>query len=210
MKKQTECKRCGTCCRQGGPALHEEDRKLLADKLVLTDFVTIRKNELVYSPLSGKIEQAEKEFLKISGQGKSWACKFYDSRESSCTIHARRPLECRQLKCWDTNDIKKIIYRNLLNRFDLIAQKETIVPHLKEHENECPWQQVNTCLQALSSTGHETDQLRELDVFIRKDMAIRGRAIEIFGLTVDQELFYFGRPIFQIIEAMKRNSFIYK
>jgi Fe-S-cluster containining protein len=198
MTKQTKCRRCGTCCRQGGPALHEEDRQLLAGKLKISDLITIRKDELVYSPLSGQVEKAEMEFLKIGGQGKSWVCKFFNPAQSSCTIHAWRPLECRELKCWDTEDIKKIIYKDVINRFDLLEPNEKIIPLLREHEAKCSWHQVNKILRLRqTSTNHN-----KLDELIRIDLAIRARAIELFSLTVDQELFYLGRPIFQIVEAM--------
>ncbi len=188
--------------------MHEDDRGLLAGELNISDLVTIRKDELVYSPLSGRLEPAKKEFLKIGGQGSSWTCKFYDQARSSCTIHARRPLECRALKCWDTGDIEKIIYKNLINRFDLLAPEEKIIPYLKEHEDKCPWYEVQAILQSGTFSELNSGQRIKLDGLIRTDLAIRTRAIDLFSLTLDQELFYFGRPIFQIIEAMRKNALI--
>ncbi len=208
IMKQDKCKRCGTCCRQGGPALHEEDRHLLAEKLKISDLITIRKDELVYSPLSGRVEQAKKEFLKIGGQGRTWVCKFYKPKPSSCRIHAWRPLECRELQCWDTGNIKKIIYKNVLNRFSLLDPGDEIISHIREHEEKCPWHQVNEIIKARSAAEDDAEQYQKLGKLSKTDLAIRGRAIELFRLTLDQELFYFGRPVFQIIEAMKRNSLI--
>ena len=52
----TGCMRCGTCCTKGGPALHKEDKDILLDGHIGRErLVTIRKGELAFSPISGKI-----------------------------------------------------------------------------------------------------------------------------------------------------------
>ncbi len=56
-KIKQACDRCGTCCRQGGPALHIQDRHLVAPGFLGFDvLVTIRRGELARYPLSDRPE----------------------------------------------------------------------------------------------------------------------------------------------------------
>ena len=58
------CIRCGTCCLKGDPVLHHEDKKiLLAGHIGYQHLVTIRKGELAFDPLSGKVEPVPKELV---------------------------------------------------------------------------------------------------------------------------------------------------
>lgn len=69
-KIKKACDRCGTCCRQGGPALHVQDRHLVAPGFLEFDvLVTIRRGELARYPLSGHPEPVRQELIKIQGQG---------------------------------------------------------------------------------------------------------------------------------------------
>ncbi len=200
MTQQTVCRRCGTCCRKGGPALHDEDLELLRDgNLVYQDLITIRKDEPAYSPLTDQVEPVIKELVKISGHGQSWTCRFYDPAHSSCTIHSHRPLECRLLKCWDTNDIMAVIEKNTITRLDIIGEKDPMAAWICEHEKKCPYQKINFLLEHLSSSPHPSPLLTELTGIIREDLAIRTRAVAQFHLSLPLELFYFGRPVFQVI-----------
>ena len=202
MTQQTECRRCGTCCCKGGPALHYEDLELLRDgNLVYQDLVTIRKDEPAYSPLTDQVEPVTKELVKISGHGQSWACRFYDPGHSACTIHSRRPLECRLLKCWDTNDIMEVVEKNTITRLDIIGEKDPMSARICEHEKKCPYRKINSLLAALSSSPLPSSLLTELTAVIRLDLALRARAVAQFHLSLPLELFYFGRPVFQVIRG---------
>lgn len=66
--KKSECSRCGSRCREGGPALHDGDLLLFGSGcLSLENLVTVRRGELAVSPVSGQPEPVAKEFLKIQG-----------------------------------------------------------------------------------------------------------------------------------------------
>ena len=41
-----------------------------------------------------------------------------------------------------------------------------------------------------------------MSALIHEDLAMRSRAIVEFGLSVEAELFLFGRPLFKILNAM--------
>lgn len=208
MTKQTKCRRCGTCCSKGGPALHDEDLELLRDGIpAYQDLVTIRKGEPAYSPLTDQVEPVRKELVKISGHGQSWTCLFYDPAHSACTIHSRRPLECRLLKCWDTSDIMAVIEKNTITRLDIIGEKDPMAAFICEHEKKCPYKKINSLQEDLSSSPRPSSLLKELTAIIREDLAIRERAVAQFQLSLPLELFYFGRPVFQVIRREGLNFF---
>ena len=121
-KNQAGCLRCGTCCTKGGPALHKEDKDILLDGHIGRErLVTIRKGELAFSPLSGKLEPLQKELVKIAGKGNGWSCCFYDTEKASCSIYSHRPLECRILKCWDTEQLLSVVGKDTLARADILG-----------------------------------------------------------------------------------------
>ena len=71
----SSCKRCGQCCRLGGPVLHRDDVSLLdlldapAKEGVafgLADLVTLREGELVRDDVIGTLSPLEGECVKIA------------------------------------------------------------------------------------------------------------------------------------------------
>ncbi|MCP3952725.1 MAG: YkgJ family cysteine cluster protein [Desulfobacterales bacterium] len=140
MTTNTECQRCGTCCKAGGPALHLEDRELVqSGKIPLKDLYTIRKGELARDNVKGTLQPVASELIKIKGQGRSWTCRYYHKKSKGCTIYEDRPLECRILNCRDTAAIEAIYDQQRLTRKDLLDA----VPHLwdlvEEHEKKCSY-----------------------------------------------------------------------
>jgi Fe-S-cluster containining protein len=200
MSKQSECKRCGTCCQKGGPALHKEDIVLLRSGVIpLDNLVTVRKNEPAYRPDLDKIMPAENEFIKLGGKGKSWECFFYDSASSSCLIHAKRPVECRLLQCWDTRRIKAVIGKNYLTRLDVIPEDNPIISCISRHETLCPYDKVNQLVALRQSGANNSDIKSKLATIVHADLGLRDDAVRKCNLTLGMELFYFGRPLFQVI-----------
>ncbi|MCK5836721.1 MAG: YkgJ family cysteine cluster protein [Desulfobacula sp.] len=198
---QNECKRCGTCCEKGGPALHTQDLPLIEKGfLSFEKFITIRKGELVHDPVSNSIEPVKKEFLKIRGIKNSWACLFYDKTSNGCTIYDHRPLACKILKCWDTHDILELAGKNLLSRLDIVKEGNPLREKLIEHEELFPCPDLKTISQTISRSSKKT--VKKLERIINKDLAYRIRAIDEFNLSVSQELFYFGRPLFQLLTPL--------
>ncbi len=201
MSKQSECKRCGMCCRKGGPALHKEDIALLrSGVLPLDNLVTVRKNEPAYRPDLDTIMPVENEFIKLGGKGKSWECFFYDSTHSSCLIHAKRPVECRLLQCWDTREITAVIGKDCLTRLDIIDKDNPIISYITRHEILCPYDKVNQLVNLLQSDANSSDIKSKLAAVVNNDLGLRDEAIRKYDLSLGMELFYFGRPIFQVID----------
>ena len=115
----SSCKRCGQCCRLGGPVLHRDDLSLL-DRLDapakgtvpfgMADLVTLRTGELVRDDVIGTLTPLESECVKLApARGRTdWECRFLvrmpgavPGRDAGCGIYDRRPAQCRALSCSD-------------------------------------------------------------------------------------------------------------
>lgn len=200
MLKQSECKRCGMCCQKGGPALHKEDIVLLRSGVIpLENLVTVRKNEPAYRPDLDKIIPTENEFIKLGGKGKSWECFSYDPISSSCLIHAKRPVECRLLQCWDTSGVEAVIGKDCLTRLDIIPDDNPIISYIARHEDLCPYDRVNQLVTLLQSDAKNSDIKSKLATIVHDDLGLRDDVVRKYNLTLGMELFYFGRPLFQVI-----------
>lgn len=197
---KTHCMRCGTCCIKGGPTLHQEDKKIFNKGYIkYRHLITIRKGELAYSPISGKLEPVKKEIVKIAGKGKTWECLFYDKNNYSCSIYAHRPLECRLLECWNTEKLLSVIGKKTLKRADIVNSKKPILKLVKTHEKECPVQKAENLISQLSKAKDKSKIVEKLTALIRRDLEIRRKAVLEFNLSLETELFYFGRPLFKLL-----------
>lgn len=183
------CQRCGTCCKNGGPALHKQDLGLFNDNtLRIDDCLTIRKDEPVNNPLSQAIEPVKRELIKISGCSDSWQCRFFDATKNQCGIYSNRPVECHALQCWNTGPLLDLIYVDNLTRADLITD-QALLEVISKHEKLCAYDRFNKF--ALDANR------QELSTMINLDLSIRLKAVQQFNLSIDQEMFCFGRPIFK-------------
>ncbi len=197
-KKITECRRCGNCCKKGGPSLHKEDLGLVnGGVLPLSSLITIRKGEIVHNPQSNRAQAASVELVKIVGTGRDWDCCYYDEY-AGCTIYTDRPLACRVLKCWDTDDILALVEKETLGRFDILKMDDPLVEVINEYERLCP----SFDFQSVFLGRHEIskEQKKILEKTVREDLRFRSRVIVDFQLKLSHELFYFGRPLFQLLE----------
>lgn len=197
-----ECKRCGICCKKGGPILHHADRSFLQKNLVTLDQLrVIRKGELAFNPVTEKVEPAEVEMIKLAGTGTSWECPFHHKTGalSACTIHGDRPMECRVLKCWDTTDIEAVVFKDCLTRFDVLGPDNPLLGEILDHEERCAYRELWLRIEGLKGKSRE-ESIAEIQAVLSQDMQIRARLIAQYGLTLVQELFYLGQPMFRVVE----------
>lgn len=198
--KQTTCKKCGNCCKKGGPALHSQDLDLVrSGKIPISSLITIRKGELAQNPLAEKIQPVAVELVKMVGTGRRWDCCYYDEHKG-CTIYEDRPYACRVLKCWDTEEILTLIEKDTLSRFDILIKEDPLIPVIIEHERICPCDDLGYIQTHLGQLSDE--QKNELEKRVRNDLRFRTRVISDFQLKVSEELFYFGRPLFQLLQPL--------
>lgn len=194
------CDCCGTCCRKGGPALHAKDRELVESGLLsFGDIITIRKGEYVLNPISDEPHPAGEEFLKIQGKGADWCCTFLDNESLTCTIYQNRPLACRILKCWDPDDILEIAGKELVTRFDFIPENNPVFNLMKKHDENCPVPDIAMLRARLLEKNQREETLAVLTGLANRDLQIRSGAIQQFRLSLSDELFFFGRPMFQLL-----------
>ncbi|MGB3213095.1 MAG: YkgJ family cysteine cluster protein [Desulforhopalus sp.] len=201
--RQAACRRCGNCCKQGGPALHTQDLGLITSgKIPISSLITIRKGELAYNPVAKKNQPTLNELVKIVGTGRRWDCCYHDEL-LGCTIYEYRPVACRTLKCWDTDEILKLVEEDTLSRFDIlesIDKDDPLIQVIKEHDRICPCEELGDILDTLSRL---TDKRKnELEKLVRNDLRFRTRVIADFQLKLREELFYFGRPFFQLLHPL--------
>ncbi|MEN8142077.1 MAG: YkgJ family cysteine cluster protein [Thermodesulfobacteriota bacterium] len=195
---KTECRRCGTCCRQGGPALHGEDRTMLDEGVLsIRQLVAVRYLEPALDPLKDEILPSRSEFLKVRGQSASWACIFFDQAERGCSIYGTRPLECRLLFCRDTAPLEDVLWKDLLTRRDLLAVDDPVLSLIQQLDDECSYELLNDLLTGAKSKTVEV--VEKLSSLVRLDLAVRDIFLNSFPERQSEELFLFGRPLFLVL-----------
>lgn len=199
--KQDSCRRCGKCCNEGGPALHGPDLELITSgRIPLSALITLRKGELAHNPVIGKISAIDTELVKLKGTGREWNCCYFDSQENSCTIYDFRPQACGVLKCWDPEELLEMIGKDNLARLDILTEEDPLRSIISEHERLYPCPE----LEDISSLAADmSDSMkRDLQKLANEDLRFRTRVVKEFDLKLSHELFYFGRPVFQLLQPL--------
>ena len=188
---------------QGGPALHGPDMALLrAGHLHFEDLITVRRGELALQPLGTAPEPVVNEFLKLTGRNGSWCCAFYDEGNKGCSRYEHRPMACGLLDCSDTGPLLEIAGKDLLTRFDCMAPDDPLLPLVEEYERVCPGPDLQAIRHSLAARPVSEEQLAELVTLVSRDLNFRGRVSSLNSLSLGRELFYFGRPIFQLLAPL--------
>jgi len=145
-------------------------------------------------PLTGKVEPAAQEFIKVAGKPGSWECLFLTST-GQCSLHPHKPLECRVLECWRPQGISDLMGQDLLNRWHLLPNDSPMLPIIEQHEEQCSFQLIDPYLLANKPVDKDLEQL------LANDMLLRQQAVANFDLTPALEMFYFGRPLFMTLQG---------
>ena len=194
----SECRRCGTCCEKGGPALHEEDRELVeSGQIPLADLYTIRKGELARDNVHGTLQPLAAEIIKIKslqGGTRPTTCRYYDDPDNACRIYSHRPLECRALQCWDTREIERIYSVGRLRRKDLIGKVEGLWDLIADHDKRCDYETIGRLTLQLKSDGSRADAEKILEI-IQYDTELRRLVVDRGSQDPEMLDFLFGRPL---------------
>ncbi|WP_247648295.1 YkgJ family cysteine cluster protein [Pseudodesulfovibrio sp. zrk46] len=195
------CKRCGECCRKGGPALHKEDMPLIEDGTIeLANIVTLRPGERAYDQIAMSVRPLEAEILKIKGRDGRWTCHFYSPEGCSCGIYESRPVECEKLFCGDIGPLRDIYNQDRLTRHDLLPEGHPLLELVEEHDAKCP----PIGMEEIAKKAREGDAEagRELKEMVTYDMEIRRLVVEKAGISQEMTEFLFGRPLKTLLLTM--------
>jgi Fe-S-cluster containining protein len=189
------CVRCGTCCEKGGPGFHRDDRALIEKGGIPSKYLyTIRRGEIARDDVKGCLGPVDSDIIKIKGREDTWTCVFFDEAEKSCTIYDHRPLECRALKCWDTQELEEIYAGGRLTRKDLISGVEGLWDLIKDHQAHCDYEEIRNLIKDLQS-GNSKQARPRLSEIIRYDTEIRELVVSKGGMDPEMLDFLFGRPL---------------
>ncbi|MDY6790804.1 MAG: YkgJ family cysteine cluster protein [Thermodesulfobacteriota bacterium] len=196
----TECIRCGTCCKKGGPSFHLEDKTLIDKGIILSKYLfTIRKGEPAYDNVRQELLPLSSELIKIKGKNDSSTCIFYNESENKCNIYQNRPVECKAMKCWDTREIEAIYAKDRLTRKDLLSDIEGLWELVKDHQSRCSYEKIKRMLQ---KQGNNKDAMqKEILEMIRYDTQIRHLVVKKGGMDCEILDFLFGRPLTVTIKS---------
>lgn len=201
LKTYGQCRQCGTCCMNGGPALHLEDLHLIqSGKISLGCLITLRKGELVIKPQQRRPQAATCELVKFKGVQQSWQCCFYNGEARSCTIYDFRPFTCRELQCWSPEAVERVVEKNVLSRFDIIGENSPLSSLVAEHEERCACPDFNKIYEVIEK-GERPD-FHSYENLVNEDIRLRNDVLKNHSMSVAEELFYFGRPMFQLFQQL--------
>lgn len=200
------CRRCGTCCRKGGPALHLSDAELL-EHFPMSSLVCLRRGEPAFDPRNNGLGPLENELLKIRGRDGGWACMFYEEESAACGVYMNRPLECRSLSCADTEDIFSAMDTPTLTRKHVVPAGSALWACIEEHERLFPAGEA-VRLATARRAGEGIPQ--ELGSFIRREKHFRQSFAEKVGATDEDLWAYFGRPLWLVLAPLNRDYMQYE
>lgn len=198
---EPRCNRCGTCCIQGGPALHEQDIPLIEDGTIpLADIITLRPGERVYDQPEGRIVILDAEMLKIRGRDNTWTCVFYNHEGRDCAIYASRPVECDVLFCRDIAPLAAMYDKGRLTRRDILPAGHPLLALVDEHDARCAPADVEAAAR-LARDG-DAEAGRALREMVRYDRELRKLTTEKGGMDPSMGDFLFGRPLSALLQTM--------
>ena len=196
---QTSCRRCGACCKKGGPSLHLEDRELIEKGIIpLRNLYTIREGERVHDNIKGGLIRAVTDIIKIKSHKGFSTCIFYNNK--GCAIHDNKPIECRTLKCWDTREIEEMYQENRLTRKDLLDGIDGLWACVSDHQTCCSYDRIHEMRphsKAISG-DHLFDELLSM---IQNESRFRSMLMEKRGTDPEILDFLLGRPLWETIKA---------
>jgi Fe-S-cluster containining protein len=198
-REQNVCRRCGTCCEKGGPALHRRDQALVEDGRIPAKYLfTIRKGEPAHDNVKGNTLFAQTDIIKIKSKKGRTGCVFFNASIHGCEIYDDRPVECRALKCWDTAALEALYSKNRLIRRDLLSGVTGMWELILEHEARCSYHKVRKLVASIQKKK-EGDALKDLRYVLNYDKQIRILVISKAQANADLINFLFGHPLSETI-----------
>ncbi len=194
---QTECRRCGECCRKGSPTLHIGDADLLKSSVLnYKDIFTIRIGELVYNNIDDEFITIDYEIIKIREKKGTRNCIFIEDDGTVCTIYGSRPLQCRAFECWNTEKFFNAYFEERLTREHIIAKNSLLLDIIDRHNKRCSYIELMDLSQSIQNGE---DRIKDVFDAIQYDMEIRHYIKENTGIPYDFHPLLLGRPLIDTI-----------
>ncbi len=191
------CRRCGTCCLKGGPALHIADQELVeSGRIALKHLLTIRQGEPAYDNVNGTVAPAVTDIIKVDTcRDSASQCVFYNPQLKQCRIYDNRPSECQALNCRDTRKLERIYRTQRLTRRRLLSKVEGLWDLVRDHQERCDYQSISE-LAVQIRQGRRTEQAQQqLLELIHYDETLRKGTVVRAPHTSDMLEFLFGRRL---------------
>ena len=202
MKKISppSCRRCGTCCKKGGPALHTDDLDLLAaGRLARNHLVTLRRGETVRENVAGGLAALEREMVKLGNCGPDWVCRLYQPDIQACLLHPHRPAECRALFCDAPEGLQALYARYRLTRADIVGMDGALGELIVFHDQAFPAGEA--CALARAAATGDQEALALFTDMAEREQAFRAAFLERTRADRAELDFYFGRSLAALAQA---------
>ena len=199
---KSSCRRCGTCCKKGGPAFHRRDRAII-DKgaIQLKHLTTIREGEPAWDNVSGGVLPAPTDIIRIKSRPGGRTCVFYDEEAAACSVYTHRAAECRALDCRDTLEIESLYDKDRLTRKDLLEKVPWLWELVEDHQQRCSYGLVLP-LAAEVRDKARAEALEELLYLVRYDLHLRQLVVEKGGVDAGMLDFLFGGPLTETLKSL--------
>ena len=195
------CRRCGACCRQGGPSLSREDLPLLAAGVLSpATLMVLRRGESVTDNVAGGVVPAPVELVRLRpGQG-GRACLFF-TEPDACAVHENRPRQCRDLFCDAPQAVADAYLEGRLTRRDILGEASPLAALCAAHEAETDLVRLAAlCRRALGGDAAAREAVAKA---VRLDAAYRDLLPARAGVPVAELPFYLGRPLARALPAVR-------
>lgn len=194
---KTHCIRCGACCSTASPTLHPEDLAILQREIIVfRDLFTLREGEMVHDNVRGLYTTLPHEMIKLKTDD-SGACRFYISSNKACGIYDHRPIQCRELRCWDTEALERRNRMPRITRKELLAGYPSLIRLIASHERRFGLSRLEECVRILrNDEGGDPHPLMDL---LKYDYAFRAFVRDKMGIPSDETDFLFGRPLMNLL-----------
>lgn len=138
MSGSHHCRRCGECCRLGGPSLTVRDEILVREgRFGPRHLCALRAGQWIRDDEAGRVLAGaapsdapgflplSRELVKFRGGGdpaRPWQCLFFVAQDGlgACAVYEHRPEQCRALFCEDTASLLALLRGALTDRRSLL------------------------------------------------------------------------------------------
>ncbi|WP_300155792.1 YkgJ family cysteine cluster protein [Solidesulfovibrio sp.] len=195
------CRRCGVCCRRGGPSLSRRDLPLVASGLLRpARLMVLRRGEHVADNVAGGVGPLAVELVRLRPGPDGRGCLFF-REPHTCSVHSERPEQCRTLSCDAPGAVAATYLEDRLSRRDILASDDPLAALCAHHEAETDLVRLALlCRRALA--GHAPSR-EEVARAVRLDAAFRELLPARAGVAAADLPFYLGRPLARALPVLR-------